>query len=58
MNKEREKEDVYKRQAKAVAKKADVPVALHLDHCTKFPMIVECINEGFTSVMIDGSHLP
>ncbi|MGI6116244.1 class II fructose-bisphosphate aldolase [Luoshenia tenuis] len=44
--------------AKAVAKKADVPVALHLDHCTKFPMIVECIKEGFTSVMIDGSHLP
>ena len=38
--------------AKAVAKKADVPVALHLDHCTKFPMIVECIKEGFTSVMI------
>ena len=44
--------------AKAVAKKADVPVALHLDHCTQFPMIVECIKEGFTSVMIDGSHLP
>ncbi|MBO8127919.1 MAG: class II fructose-1,6-bisphosphate aldolase [Peptococcaceae bacterium] len=36
---------------------ADVPVALHLDHGTSFEQAVRCIRAGFTSVMIDGSHL-
>jgi tagatose bisphosphate family class II aldolase len=36
----------------------DIPIALHLDHCTSFPTIVQCIRNGYTSVMIDGSHLP
>lgn len=40
------------------AKKASVPVALHLDHGTDFSTIVSCIASGWTSVMIDGSHLP
>jgi tagatose bisphosphate family class II aldolase len=36
----------------------DVPIALHLDHCTSYDIIVQCIQNGYTSVMIDGSQLP
>ncbi len=41
-----------------LAGQADVPVALHLDHGRDWATIVQCIANGFTSVMIDGSHLP
>ena len=34
-----------------------IPVALHLDHGKNIDTIANCINGGFTSVMIDGSHL-
>lgn len=34
-----------------------IPVALHVDHCTSFEVIVQCIQQGYTSVMIDGSKL-
>ncbi|MDR1396364.1 MAG: class II fructose-1,6-bisphosphate aldolase [Desulfarculales bacterium] len=37
---------------------ADIPVALHLDHGDSYELCVDCINSGFSSVMIDGSHLP
>lgn len=40
------------------AKISKVPIALHLDHGKNMNMIKRCINEGFTSVMIDGSSLP
>ncbi|MBT4277411.1 class II fructose-1,6-bisphosphate aldolase [Candidatus Falkowbacteria bacterium] len=36
----------------------DVPVALHLDHGKSFHSIAECINAGFSSIMIDASDLP
>ena len=35
-----------------------VPVVVHLDHGPTFEMCKACIDGGFTSVMIDGSHLP
>lgn len=35
----------------------DVPVALHLDHGSSFEICVKAIHAGFTSVMIDASHL-
>lgn len=35
-----------------------VPVAIHLDHGSSYEKCVEAIHAGFTSVMIDGSHLP
>ncbi|MCL2756299.1 MAG: ketose-bisphosphate aldolase [Firmicutes bacterium] len=35
-----------------------IPVALHLDHGDSFEICKECLDAGFTSVMIDGSHLP
>jgi len=37
------------------AELAKVPVALHLDHGTSFEQCQQCIEKGFTSVMIDGS---
>ncbi len=44
--------------AREAAAAARVPVAVHLDHGTDFAQVVACIRAGFTSVMIDGSHLP
>ncbi len=35
-----------------------VPVVVHLDHGPSYEMCKDCIDGGFTSVMIDGSHLP
>ena len=35
-----------------------IPTALHLDHGSSFELCRECIESGFSSVMIDGSHLP
>jgi fructose-bisphosphate aldolase class II len=37
---------------------SDIPIALHLDHGDSFEICKQCIDSGFTSVMIDGSHLP
>ena len=36
----------------------DLPIAVHLDHGDSFELCKSCIDGGFTSVMIDGSHLP
>ena len=36
----------------------DIPISLHLDHGKDMGVIERCISGGFTSVMIDGSHLP
>ena len=33
-------------------------IVLHLDHGDTFEICKECIDNGFSSVMIDGSHLP
>ncbi len=33
-------------------------IALHLDHGDSFEICKECVDMGFSSVMIDGSHLP
>ena len=35
-----------------------LPIVLHLDHGDSFELCKSCIDGGFTSVMIDGSHLP
>ncbi|MBT7346517.1 class II fructose-1,6-bisphosphate aldolase [Candidatus Bathyarchaeota archaeon] len=35
----------------------EIPIALHLDHGDSFEICESCINTGFSSVMIDGSHL-
>ena len=42
----------------AVKECPDIPIVLHLDHGPDFETCKACIDGGFTSVMIDGSHLP
>lgn len=42
----------------AALTETDLPVVLHLDHGSDFEICKSCIDGGFTSVMIDGSHLP
>ena len=36
----------------------DIPIVLHLDHGPNFEVAKDCIDNGFSSVMIDGSALP
>ena len=35
-----------------------IPICLHLDHGDTFELCKSCVDSGFSSVMIDGSHLP
>ena len=42
----------------AAVEETGLPIALHLDHGSSFELCKDCIDSGFTSVMIDGSHLP
>ncbi len=37
---------------------ANPQIVLHLDHGDSFELCKDCIDNGFSSVMIDGSHLP
>lgn len=36
----------------------NIPIVLHLDHGDTFELCKDCVDMGFSSVMIDGSHLP
>ena len=49
--------DTYAAIVAAEAKKASVPVCLHLDHGSSFELAMQAIHAGYTSVMIDGSKL-
>jgi fructose-bisphosphate aldolase, class II len=42
----------------AIARRATVPVAVHLDHAESPELVQEAVGLGFTSVMFDGSRLP
>ena len=37
---------------------AEIPIILHLDHGDSFELVRSCVENGFSSVMIDGSGLP
>ena len=50
--------DFFVEVAKWCANKVDVPVSIHLDHGDGFPICMEALRLGFTSVMIDGSTHP
>jgi fructose-bisphosphate aldolase class II len=41
----------------AAVEDTNLPICLHLDHGDSFELCKSCIDGGFTSVMIDGSHL-
>jgi len=43
---------------KTAASESPVPMSLHLDHGEDIETVKKCIEAGFTSVMIDGSHMP
>lgn len=36
----------------------DTPIGLHLDHGKSYEDVCACVDAGFTSIMIDASHLP
>lgn len=40
---------------KEEAEKVEVPIGLHLDHCSDYDFIVKAMDDGFMSVMVDGS---
>ena len=42
----------------AVEEHPELPIAIHCDHGDTLELIQACINDGYTSVMIDGSHHP
>lgn len=45
-----------KKLVEAAIEETDLPIALHLDHGDSFELCKACIDGGFSSVMIDGSH--
>jgi fructose-bisphosphate aldolase class II len=47
-----------KKLIEAAVSLSNVPIAVHLDHGDTFDLCKQCIDEGFTSVMIDASHEP
>jgi len=50
--------DYFAAMCKVAADAASVPVAIHLDHGDGFDRCVQAMPAGYTSVMIDGSHVP
>lgn len=48
--------DLYLANVEAMAKKATVPVCMHLDHGDSFDLAMQALRAGYTSIMIDGSH--
>lgn len=50
--------DDFVAYAREAAHKAKVPVVIHRDHCGTIEGTLRAIRNGYTSVMIDGSHLP
>jgi len=47
-----------KKLIEAAVSTTTIPIAVHLDHGDSFELCKQCIDEGFTSVMIDASHEP
>src|SRR4030042_4859894 len=43
--------------ARIASAQTSIPLSLHLDHGKDLDIIRSCVENGFTSVMIDGSHL-
>jgi fructose-bisphosphate aldolase class II len=50
---------IYLRKlVEAAIEDSDLPIVLHLDHGEDFDICKQCVDDGFTSVMIDASHRP
>ena len=50
--------EIIAEMAADAVKKSETPIGLHLDHGKSFEDVKACIDAGFTSIMIDASHLP
>ena len=44
--------------ARSIAEEYGIQMVLHLDHCTDMELLMRCVDNGFTSVMIDASSKP
>jgi tagatose 1,6-diphosphate aldolase GatY/KbaY len=51
-------EDVLGQVAMTMARQSPSPVGVHLDHSRSLEEVRRCLDRGYTSVMVDGSHLP
>lgn len=49
--------DYFVANVRAAAKKATIPIILHLDHGSSYELAAKAMKEGYSSVMIDGSQL-
>ena len=47
-----------KKLIEATISLSNIPIAVHLDHGDSLELCKDCVDEGFTSVMIDASHEP
>ena len=47
-----------KKLMEAAVQESNLPIAFHLDHGDSFELCKDCVDSGFTSVMIDASHMP
>lgn len=50
--------EYFRKLVEAALETCDLPIVLHLDHGEDFEIAKACIDDGFTSVMIDSSRLP
>lgn len=50
--------EMFRTVAYTLASRATVPVALHLDHGDSFSLALKAMANGYSSIMIDGSHSP
>ncbi|MCC4045117.1 ketose-bisphosphate aldolase [Enterococcus gallinarum] len=50
--------DSFVSQVEYLANHSSLPVCIHLDHGASYEQVIHAIQLGFTSVMIDASHLP
>ena len=47
---------MYLANVRTAAKRASVPVCMHLDHGDSFDLAMQALRIGYSSIMIDGSH--
>ena len=47
---------MYAAMVYTLARTAAIPIAIHLDHGESFALAAQAIRDGYTSIMIDGSH--
>lgn len=50
--------EVIAQIARDAVKNTTTPIGLHLDHGKSFEDVKACVDAGFTSIMVDASHLP